>query len=175
LHLDGAIDTADGLATPDSERRLAVMADSRVGAFGAIAAVIILLLKTFFLSDLSESRWLTLIFSAAWGRWAQVVAVACYPYLKATGKGRFHKDTIQPLPDIWLGLLPLVSLSALQITLFWERWWSCVIISIVGSATIALLTPWWFDQRFGGHTGDTYGATVEWTEVFVLLLTLLVR
>ncbi|PSN14766.1 adenosylcobinamide-GDP ribazoletransferase, partial [filamentous cyanobacterium CCT1] len=31
LHLDGAMDTADGLAVMEPERRLAVMADSRAG------------------------------------------------------------------------------------------------------------------------------------------------
>ena len=47
LHLDGAMDTADGLSVTDKERQLAVMKDSATGAFGAIAAVIILLLKRY--------------------------------------------------------------------------------------------------------------------------------
>ncbi|NJN21573.1 MAG: hypothetical protein HC812_10830 [Leptolyngbya sp. RL_3_1] len=39
LHLDGAMDTADGLAVMDPEQRLGVMADSRSGAFGVMAAI----------------------------------------------------------------------------------------------------------------------------------------
>jgi adenosylcobinamide-GDP ribazoletransferase len=37
---------------------------------------------------------------------------------------------------------------------------------------IALLIPAWFNHQLGGHTGDTYGAVVEWTEaLFLVLLT----
>ena len=46
LHLDGAMDTADGLAVTDPNRRLEVMADSNTGAFGAIAGITICLLYT---------------------------------------------------------------------------------------------------------------------------------
>ena len=57
LHLDGAIDTADGLAVPDPQKRLAAMQDSLVGAFGTMAAVMVLLLKTVALSELvGDSR-----------------------------------------------------------------------------------------------------------------------
>jgi adenosylcobinamide-GDP ribazoletransferase len=28
----------------------------------------------------------------------------------------------------------------------------------------------WLQTRLGGHTGDTYGATVEWTETLVICL-----
>jgi adenosylcobinamide-GDP ribazoletransferase len=45
LHLDGAIDAADGLAVPDPQRRLAVMTESTTGAFGVMAAVMVVLLK----------------------------------------------------------------------------------------------------------------------------------
>ena len=45
LHLDGAMDTADGLAVGDPERRLQVMMDSATGAFGAMAAIMIIILK----------------------------------------------------------------------------------------------------------------------------------
>jgi hypothetical protein len=50
LHLDGAMDTADGLAVQDPDRRLTVMTDSVTGAFGAMVAVVIM--------DLIPSSWL---------------------------------------------------------------------------------------------------------------------
>jgi adenosylcobinamide-GDP ribazoletransferase len=173
FHLDGAMDTADGLATPDRDRRLQVMQDSRIGAFGAIAGLIILLLKTVALSDLIGPRWLILVIVAAWGRWGQIVAVALYPYLRETGKGLMHKQDIQPIPDILTGLLPILGFTALQIWQDPERWWSGMIIGI-GGMIIALSIGFWLDRSLGGHTGDTYGATVEWTEVGVLLLATLV-
>lgn len=57
LHLDGAMDTADGLAVQDPQRRLEVMADSATGAFGAMAAIALMLLKTAALSELDAYRW----------------------------------------------------------------------------------------------------------------------
>jgi adenosylcobinamide-GDP ribazoletransferase len=173
LHLDGAMDTADGLATPDDDRRLQIMRDSRVGAFGAIAAIIIILLKTVALSDLNQERWLVLIVAAAWGRWGQIVAISFYPYLRETGKGLLHKRDIKAIPDILTGLLPLLGCIGLQIWLFPERWWDGIIISM-GGISIAISIGFWLDRRLGGHTGDTYGAIVEWTEVGILLLATLV-
>ncbi|PHM07277.1 adenosylcobinamide-GDP ribazoletransferase, partial [Nostoc sp. 'Peltigera malacea cyanobiont' DB3992] len=36
----------------------------------------------------------------------------------------------------------------------------------------ATLTGAWFNHKLGGHTGDTYGAVVEWTEaLFLCVLT----
>ena len=35
---------------------------------------------------------------------------------------------------------------------------------------VALLVPLWFGRRLGGHSGDTYGACVEWSETLALLL-----
>jgi adenosylcobinamide-GDP ribazoletransferase len=86
LHLDGAMDTADGLSVTNPERRLEVMKDSATGAFGAIAAIIILLLKTVTLSEMSLPLWLVLLSATGWARWGQVWAIAFYPYLRETGK-----------------------------------------------------------------------------------------
>lgn len=173
LHLDGAMDTADGLAVQDGQRRLEVMADSATGAFGAMAAIALLLLKISALNDLESSRWLAVMVAAGWGRWGQVVAIACYPYLKPTGKGAFHKQEIRPFPDIVLGLLILFGLLGLQ--LFLEPGhWAAVGETAIGGCVIAILTGAWFHQQLGGHTGDTYGAVVEWTEALLLcLLTML--
>jgi adenosylcobinamide-GDP ribazoletransferase len=168
LHLDGAMDTADGLAVTDPDRRLQVMSDSATGAFGAMAGGILLLLKTVALSELSENRTLILMTAAGWGRWGQLVAIARYPYLKPTGKGAFHKASIQSLWQALPTLLLLLGLSGFS--------WRHPILAVGlagGGSTIALLTGAWFNRKLGGQTGDTYGAIVEWTEaLFLCLLTL---
>jgi len=171
LHLDGAMDTADGLAVQDQHRRLQVMTDSATGAFGAMTAIALVLLKTAALSDLEGHRWMALMTASGWGRWGQVVAIACYPYLKPTGKGAFHKQAIRIPQDILLGLLFLLGLSGLQVCLLAQSLLLVILSSAAGCA-IALLTGAWFHRQLGGHTGDTYGAVVEWTEaLFLCLLT----
>lgn len=175
LHLDGAIDTADGLAVLDPQRRLQVMSDSVTGAFGVMAAIVILLLKTSALYDLSSStyRFLGLIMAAGWGRWAQVRAIAHYPYLKETGKGAFHKQAMHLPQDLLLGLTLLLGCSGFWLWLDLTKWWLPLTGTIVGSIS-AILVGAWFNHQLGGHTGDTYGATVEWTETIILcLLTIL--
>lgn len=172
LHLDGAMDTADGLAVGDPKRRLEVMVDSATGAFGAMAAVALVLMKTAALTDLDKNRWLVLMVACGWGRWGQQLAIAQYPYLKPTGKGAFHKQAIRSYKDLLPGLLLMISLSGLQILLDKSLFFGLGMI-LTGSA-IATLTGAWFNHKLGGHTGDTYGAVVEWTEaLFLCILTAL--
>jgi adenosylcobinamide-GDP ribazoletransferase len=172
LHLDGVMDTADGLAVQDRQRRLEVMVDSATGAFGAMAGVALLLLKTAALTDIEAYRWLALMTAAGWGRWGQVAAIAFYPYLKPTGKGAFHKEAIRTPQDVLLGLFLLLGLSGLPLLLDKGSSWVALGMAVGGTA-IALLTGAWFHRQLGGHTGDTYGAVVEWTEaLFLCLLTI---
>ncbi len=175
LHLDGAMDTADGLAVLDPQRRLEVMADSRTGAFGVMAAIAILLLKTTALASLESYRWFALAGAAGWGRWGQLVAIARYPYLKPEGKGAFHKAAIHSLWEVIPTLLLLLGLSGLLVELHFIDWRAALGMALSGSA-IALLTGTWLNHKLGGQTGDTYGAIVEWTEALVLgLATVLLR
>jgi adenosylcobinamide-GDP ribazoletransferase len=167
LHLDGAMDTADGLAVGDPKRRLAVMADSATGAFGAMAAIALLLLKTTALTDISENRWLILMAACGWGRWGQQLAIARYAYLKPTGKGAFHKQAIRSYKDLLPSLLLLIGLSGLLFLLNRKNLLLALGMILAGSA-IATLTGAWFNHKLGGHTGDTYGAVVEWTEALFL-------
>lgn len=168
LHLDGVADAADGLAVGEAKRRLAVMQDSVTGAFGVMAVVLVLLLKVAALSDLASCRWLALVAAAGWGRWGQVAAIAFYPYLKLTGKGAFHKQTIRLPQDMFWGFALLSALSGLP-ALFACGSWRVGLLLMLNGAGIALLIGFWFYRRFGGHTGDTYGAVVEWAEVLFLL------
>jgi adenosylcobinamide-GDP ribazoletransferase len=163
------MDTADGLAVNDPSRRLQVMADSATGAFGAMCAIAILLLKTTALAATTNHRVLILMAACGWGRWGQLMAIIQYPYLKATGKGALHKaacsSPLEGLPTLTV----LLGLSGLQMTLAPTTWQMGVAIAIGGSG-LALLSGAWFNHKLGGHTGDTYGATVEWTETLLLCL-----
>ncbi len=169
LHLDGAMDTADGLAVPDKARRLAVMADSRTGAFGVMAAIGVTGLKTVALMDLGTLRWFGLLAAAGWGRWGQVVAIARYPYLKPEGKGAFHKAHAHPATDWLLGFIALVGLWGITVLLQPECWLEVSGVTLGGCA-IAFILGAWLNRRLGGQTGDTYGAIVEWTEALLLCL-----
>jgi len=172
LHLDGVMDTADGLAVPvwdeaGVSRRLAAMADSRMGAFGGMAAIALLLIKVSALSALTDNRGLALIAMTVWGRWGQQWAIARYPYLKPDGKGAFHQVA---LPSVWSVLPGLVGLVGISLGLGSLGWvtWPWMGRSVVGGIASSLIMGAYFNRKLGGHTGDTYGAVVEWTEAFLL-------
>jgi adenosylcobinamide-GDP ribazoletransferase len=171
LHLDGAMDTADGLAVGNPERRLEVMADSATGAFGGMVAIALILLKTTALTDITDNRWLVLMAACGWGRWGQQLAILRYPYLKPTGKGALHKQAIRSYRDLLPGLWLMLAVSGLVWLIDGHRLVIPVVMMIAGSA-IATFTGAWFNHKLGGHTGDTYGAVVEWTEaLFLCVLT----
>ncbi|WP_055077285.1 adenosylcobinamide-GDP ribazoletransferase [Pseudanabaena sp. 'Roaring Creek'] len=165
LHLDGAMDTADGLAVTDPERRLEVMADSNTGAFGAIAGIVILLLKVMALAAISDRRVWILAAVWAWARWGQLRAIMAYPYLKAMGKGKFHQEDLHYW-QVWLVAFLLIA-GNLAIGYF-----AHAIAFALGLSAIAFTITWslgaWFNRQLGGQTGDTYGAIVEWTEALSL-------
>ena len=172
LHLDGVMDTADGLAVPvwdesGTRRRLAAMADSRMGAFGGMAAIALLLIKVSALTAITNHRGLSLIAMTVWGRWGQQWAIARYPYLKKEGKGAFHQAA---LPSVWYVLPGLSGAGGISLALGALGWvaWPWVWQSVIGGVVLAMLTSAYFNRKLGGHTGDTYGAVVEWTEAFLL-------
>ena len=169
LHLDGAMDTADGLGVWDRQKRLDVMSDSRSGAFGVIAAIAILMLKSIALMSVSSARPLALLWIPVWARCAHVWAVGRYPYLKSEGKARLHHDSFVPgwdyIPGLMLQMLFAIAMVALQA---WPN-----IHWLVGSYGVAIGLSWgigyWFFRKLGGVTGDIHGAIVEWTETILLL------
>jgi adenosylcobinamide-GDP ribazoletransferase len=169
LHLDGAMDSADGLAVQDPDRRLIVMSDSVTGAFGAMVAVVIILLKTCALNEIIHDRVWILPLVAGWSRWGQVLAIGFYPYLKIQGKGAFHRKGLNLPDDILLGLCFVLAVTGCQLY-FQPANWVAIGLKSVASCGVVVLVGYYFHRRFGGHTGDTYGAVVEWSETFILCL-----
>ncbi|HEY8524815.1 MAG TPA: adenosylcobinamide-GDP ribazoletransferase [Acidimicrobiales bacterium] len=85
LHLDGVADTADGLLPPlDRDRRLAVMAQPDVGAFGVAALVLVLALRVAALAALAPEP---LVVAGLWAgaRAAMALTLAAVPYARPDG------------------------------------------------------------------------------------------
>lgn len=84
LHLDGWMDTADGLLSyRPREKMLEIMKDSRVGAMGVLACVLLLMLKASLLASLLQGGvWQTgaaLLTAPVWSRWFMTRAMRLWP------------------------------------------------------------------------------------------------
>ena len=154
MHLDGLMDSFDGLfGGRDRERRLEIMRDSRVGSFGAISAVLVLLLEYAALTDLAgQPRAATLIVAPTIGRWSMALAVWAFPYARETGRGAAFKLDLGAYQIVQAGCWTLLVVSVMGYP---------GIRMLAGSALAALVLGGWVRHRLGGLTGDTYGATCE--------------
>ena len=173
LHMDGAMDTADGLAA--GERLLEAMDDSRVGASGAQALALLLLLRTAALASLATAAPLALPWAALWGRVAPLVAMARFPYLRPGGTAAFHREhwaglARELLPTALLVLLVVVIDMAVAGWVVAGSGASKAVLPGLAGLLPALVVPLWLGRRLGGHSGDSYGACVEWSEALALLL-----
>jgi adenosylcobinamide-GDP ribazoletransferase len=172
LHMDGAMDTADGLAAGD--RLLEAMEDSRVGASGAQALALLLLLRAAGLACLGPAAPAGLLAAAIWGRVAPLLAMARFPYLRPGGSAGFHRAHWAGLAAELrpgLGLLGLLLGGAGGAMALRHPAAGPLLAALLAGPIPALAVPWWLGRRLGGHSGDSYGACVEWTEALTLLLT----
>lgn len=169
LHLDGLMDTADGLLSGrPRERKLEIMKDSSVGAMGAIVLVCQLILKITLVAALVWSaKYRILILMPAVGRWVMVYAIAHYPYAGAKpGLGSVF-DREKARAKFWWASLFLSLAAGILIGLD-------AILALVITLILVYLLAQRVAKSLGGQTGDTYGATGELAElVFLLTMVLL--
>lgn len=169
LHMDGAMDTADGLAAGD--RLLEAMDDSRVGASGAQALVLLLLLRGAALACLAGNAPAALLYACIWGRVAPLIAMARFPYLRPGGTAGFHRRHWAGLRvELRPALLLLGPLLAASLLAAGAAAGAASLAQPLLGALPAVAVPLWLGRRLGGHSGDSYGACVEWGETLALLL-----
>ncbi len=168
LHLDGLMDTADGVfggRTPTE--RLAIMRDSRVGAFGASAGALVLLGEYACLGELRGAGRLTALVAAlAMGRWAMAIAVAHFPAARPSGLGA----TFHGAASRWSTMASTLVAAALAVTLG-----QVGLAGFVAATLVAILAGRFLVSRLGGLTGDTYGTIAVLAEVLVLYLAVAMR
>lgn len=197
FHEDGWADTCDGLGGHVSkERALLIMKDSRLGTYGALGLILILMLKATVLAALltplvtelqarEQSHiqqvllgWtsLGLIWAHALSRLMPVLLIRCLPYAGDADHAKAKPlalsigtgDVVAALL-VTLGVVAVLAAWLSHLGWPWATWWRAM-----GTSTLAalLITAWaarWFYKRLGGFTGDTLGATQQLSEVAMLL------
>ncbi len=175
IHLDGLIDTCDGLGGHKTiEARWQVMSDSRVGGFGVVGAILLLVVKYVSLNSVPQALMTaTLVLMPLLGRWAMVYAVFAYPYAKPSGLGRVFKQ------EASRGRFVIATIITLGVAIGLARWANIAYFYLAGLVimggiwVITMAMAACLKSRFAGLTGDSYGALNEVAEVFVLILVLL--
>lgn len=164
FHEDGLADTADGFGggwTP--ERKLEIMKDSRLGTYGSLALMLMLLLKFSLVQVLTLAN-IAPVLCIAHGlsRWSVLPLLRYNRYVSASahhaGLVGSHFSSRRFMLGTLLAWTPL---------LVWQP------LAFLPLAVLLLLLlwgwQWWCRRQVGGITGDTLGAANQLVEVAVYL------
>lgn len=185
LHLDGLSDAADGLIAPmDRDRRLTVMRDPSVGAFGAVTLIVVLLLR---FSAFASVPAAPLAVAGIWclARTAMALVALTIPYARADGglasaflgdgasrdrdsgeRGTGLRRTARR-PGIVMAVALVAIAIAVPLAALDLSWWGAAVLgaAVLGAVAVAGFAR----SRVGGFTGDTLGATGIFAETLGLL------
>lgn len=177
LHLDGLMDTADGVLSHRSrERMLEIMKDSRVGAMGVIACVLYMVLKFALIYSLlasSDFSWIALLLAPVWSRWTMVLAIAGWPYARTSVSGSGGGGLGSFFQNVNSRQVVIAALVALVISIGFGV--SATLVSALTALAIGWGVSAWLARKLGGLTGDTYGAVNEITEIGILIAMILLE
>lgn len=170
LHLDGLSDLADGLGGRDREHRLEIMKDSRIGAFGALSLILLIILKIVFIRELllnknSSIIVLPLLLAPVWARNMQLISIKFFRSARKDGMGSFFKNEMRNRE--WL--IPLIISTAL--TIYLSSFYALILL--LPFVLIMVLFALSISKKLEGLTGDCYGAICELSEVLFLFIFLL--
>ncbi len=172
LHEDGWADACDGLGGGwDKAQVLAIMKDSRIGSYGTLGLLLMLLAKAAALVELGAGGMpavaAALLAAHALSRLAAVTLIQLLPYARADDSSK-AAALAQPLAApayafaALCGLLPLALLAATAGAL-------SAALALLAAAALTIGAARLFLRRLGGYTGDLLGATQQATELATYL------
>lgn len=169
FHEDGFADTCDGLGGGTTRQRvLEIMADSRIGAYGAIGIASLLAMKCVTLASLpAQTVMAALLVAHPLSRLAATTLIWKLVYVKGEGKAKPLAQNMSN-GEFVIAALTAFFPMAILVGIGWLSWQMLV----AGIAAVAAATLWMgrkFVQRIGGYTGDCLGAVQQVTEVVFYL------
>lgn len=164
FHEDGLADCADAFGGAYTrEDALRIMHDSRIGAYGAIALIVVLALKWQTLASMLPLRTAWMIVGAhAASRTFAISYLCTLEYVRAEGKA---KPVAQKMSSGAFALAAVIGLPCL----FWPDWrLGCVLL--VALVVMRFFIGRYFVKRIGGYTGDCLGFAQQLFEVAIYLI-----
>jgi len=162
LHLDGLADCCDGLfVSAPAERRLEIMKDPHIGAFGVIGLILVLLLKAATLASLTPASSIGILLAASLARWC-ILPAGLVPLARPSGMAADFVLGFRRSFIAWGAIIPLM------IALMPDT--RGMLLSILAGLSAAVLVLWLAKSRIGGVTGDVFGMLVEVVETVMLLV-----
>ena len=160
LHIDGLSDTFDGfMAGKDKEKTLEIMKDSRIGTFGALSIILIVLFKIILIVSI-ENLPVAMILSFVNSRMAASIIISYKKSAKSDGIGElFNRSNPKRL------ITGLVIIYASVLILFDIKYLIPLITTFLMGEYISYLSY----KKIGGLAGDVYGCIIELGEVISLL------
>jgi adenosylcobinamide-GDP ribazoletransferase len=162
LHEDGVADVCDALrANRTRERMLAILHDSRIGAHGTLALVIVVLLRWQALAQLIGEPLVRLPAALAFARGTMVLLAAWTP---AVGEGMgaaFRRSLTRPVIAMVLLQCGVASTAMGWRAGLWNLGIQCAIFAVARA---------WFLARLGGVNGDCLGFQCQASEAATLVL-----
>ncbi len=169
LHEDGLADMVDGLGGgKNRKQKLSIMRDSRIGAYGVIALVLVLGAKVGALTELENIGVVicALICASAFSR---AVMPAMMRWMPAAQNDGLASNAGKPPADaVWMGFAIAVLFCVCLLT------WSGIVALIISSCS-AFVVGFLARRQIGGHTGDILGATQQTSELIFLLTLAAIR
>lgn len=175
LHMDGFADTSDAFFSyRDKERRMEIMEDPRIGAFGTMALILLIVGKIVWVHELLlRAPYLLpiLIVIPLFSRAGMNVYFTTTRLAKEKGIAHFFKEKLATGTVITTsGSMALLSLIALGIGV--QSLVIPIVFAVVLAGTMVIFQRWSYNQ-FGGVTGDLCGAFIEGTEALLWLVVIL--
>lgn len=171
LHMDGVVDTGDAyFSYRDQKKRLEILDDPRIGAFGAMTLVLFVILKIGILYELllRGVPFLYIILVPFISRQAVILVFITTNPSKETGIASYFKKTVNEQTLLWMTITYFIVILALAIAL--QNWILLILCGVLLVFTGVYRS--WAKRNFGGISGDLLGAIFEWAELvlwFVLL------
>jgi adenosylcobinamide-GDP ribazoletransferase len=184
LHEDGFADACDGFGAGNTPGRvLAIMKDSRIGAYGAIGISLMLGLKWTVLAALPLALFPLIVIAAhSMSRWCAIGLIWRLAYVRtdSEGKAKSFAGRLSGFGWTLSGLIGIAGFAPLAFA--WLRWsgagaapgaiaLSAAVLlgGAVAAAFVALFAAVYFRRRLGGYTGDCLGAAQQLAELAFLL------
>lgn len=161
MHIDGLSDTFDAfLSGKPKEEMLLIMRDPHAGAMGVLSIISVLLLEVALLFSIpAPAKTIALLLACIISRWSAVLQMFVFPYARQDGKagvfmkGMNHRIFFTSAIITFLLVFIIARLKGLMVLFL-----ITLISFLLGRAS---------EKKINGITGDTLGATIVITEIFI--------